>query len=590
MKYLIYVCLLVVMLMGLVPTPVYATTITQIATGEGYYIFGTYVGGAADYTNINTDDDTAYIQLTYNKAHTWEFADTTPSATINSVTFYFKAKNPSGSVGILPMVRIGGIDDSHSQSITTLWVLYSYTWATNPSTGLAWTKSDVDSAQFGFQATTVSNNWVTYAYVVVDYIATVPSTTTDIASNISYTGGVHSVTLNGDVTGLNGGTLDLRGFVWGATSNSTNPDNIVPPSTYTANSTEGASAIGIYSYIKTGLIKGTTYYYRSYAHNNLGYAYGDEVAFTMLNDPSITTSSVSQITSATARLNALVSNDGGQSCEVRFLRGTVTNVYTSNTTAVDGYETGDLPYVDISGLAIGTTYYIRAEITNDVSTQLGAEITFTTSTGVSEPTNLVVIPEANSVSLSWAKGVGSSRTLIRYKAGSYPTSTTDGALVYFDVQSSTTKTGLAAGTTYYIMAWGETSGFYSTSNATVMVTTLASTGEGVDIVDNPSTSDMWFQSPDYTNMQNTPFYSIVNFAADQWEIPKSTFWYMLAMMVSVSIGIIFYSSFGNNNLLLSIVVVAGTIIVMAVLKLVPLWNIVPFVVIALAGIFVGERR
>lgn len=568
--------------------PVYATTQVLTRTGgDGVSVSAYFAGLTAYCGGINT-----YM---FNNYLTWTFSAYAGSEDINWVKLSSVVTTTGTSVSAQPYCVISGT--KYYGTVQALPAMVTKTWAINPATGLAWTSSDISSTTFGYFVlgySCIGPATTDFAgiSVTVDYTLSKPSVTTNNADEPTYSGGSHNATVNAAITDDGGATVDLEGFAWGTTSNSTNPLNIVPPATYTTNHTMAGTGVGAFEYNIGGLTKGTTYYYRAYAHNSQGWVYGDEKSFTALNDPSITTSAASQITSATARLNALVANDGGQECEVRFLRGTATGVYTSNTTAVSGYETGDMPYADISGLVAATTYYVRAEITNDVSTQLGAEVTFTTETGVSAPTNLKAIPDAASVSLAWVKGTGSNKTLIMCKAGSYPTSKTDGIQAYFDTKSSTVKTGLASGTTYYVMAWGETSGLYSTANTTTMFTTLAGSSSSTTIadIDTPPSNDLWFQSPDYTNMQYTPFYEIVNFMLDSFEIPKSTGWYMLALLISVTIGIFFYSSLGNHNLFLSIMVVGGVIIGMAILKLVPLWNIVPFAIIAIVGIFVGERR
>jgi hypothetical protein len=573
MRRIILILLSCLLIVGVFAYPVFALTQTLNRTGG----------------SPTTSSSSSWQTLS------WDWTTYTGYNTITSVQYDYTV---SADIAVLAsydyqVVTIGGVNYLGSFRYLTAGTSSSatYTWTTNPATGLAWTISDINSAKFGTYVQVLGGGTTTFTTfsVVVTYVLTVPTVTTSDATLITYSGASHNATLNGAITSEGSATPDLEGFAWSTTSNATAPANIVPPATYTTNWTTASGGVGSFNHNVGGLTKGTTYYYRAYAHNSQGWAWGSEDSFTTLTDPSITTSTTSAITSTTARLNALVTNDGGESCSVRFLLGTASGVYTSNTTLVAGYVTGNTPYVDITGLAIVTTYYVRAEISNSVSTQLGAEVTFTTESGISEPTDLKAIPNATSVSLIWTKGVGSNKTLIRYKAGSYPISKTDGSEAYFDTQSSTVKTGLTAGTTYYVMAWGETSGIYSTSNTTIMFTTLATTAPTSTLATPPSNS-MWFQSPDYTNMRYMPFYSVINFAFDSFEMPKSTGWYMLALLLSVTVGIIFYASLGNHNLFLSIIAVGACIVGGALLKLVPLWNIVPFVVIALAGIFVGERR
>lgn len=587
-----------------IPYPVQAATATLSVTGESGYTLnggGTYVGGATNYTNLNSDDgDTSYLNVNAyvgsNVERAWTQTTLSGASTINSVKVYYKVR---GNYQVAVFARISGVNYYATQhGITSSYTLYSYTWSTNPATGVAWTQSEINSTYFGYKqfdggGVFSSYGYLTYYYVVVDYIAALPSITTSAASTPTYSGGSHNCTLNGSVANDGGTSVTERGFVYGTTSNSTNPGNIVPPATYTSNWTEGSSSFGTgaFSHNIGGLTIGTTYYVRAFAKNTTGYAYGDEVSFTTLSNPAITTMAATLVTSTTARLNSTLSNSGGEACSVRFLVGTVSGVYTANTTAVAGYTTGQSPYADLTGLVIGTQYFFRAEATNSVSTQLGSELNFTTSTGVNEPSNFSGVAQPTSISLLWTKGTGATNTLVVRKTGSYPTSKTDGTSVYTGTTNSYKDTGLTPGTTYYYMAWGQSGAFYSTANVTLLITTLPATSTSTDTsMPDVTTPDLWFQSPDYTNMANFPLYTIINFALEAFEVPKSTGWYIIALIFAVACGILFYSSFENSNIFLSVMVVGAVIVFEAMLKLVPLWNIVPFAIVAIAGIFVGERR
>ena len=252
-------------------------------------------------------------------------------------------------------------------------------------------------------------------------------------------------------------------------------------------------------------------------------------------------------------------------------------------------------------MIVGTPYYFCVQIRNDVSCRCGGELSFTTETGINMPTDFQGIPTPTEISLAWVKSPGSTNVLVRYKLGDYPNSLLDGKLVYFDTMNSVLHDsessmalglheGLTPGTTYFYRAWGESGGTYSGDNVTLMITTLA-IGPGGDTFPTPATPSQWFQAPDYTNMRYMPFYPIVNFAADQFAVPYATMWYMLALSFCAAGGIAFYSFFGRNqNLILSIFVVGVLIMLMAFLKLLPMWHIIVFGVFAGVGIFVGERR
>jgi hypothetical protein len=410
------------------------------------------------------------------------------------------------------------------------------------------------------------------------------------ATSPSYVGG-HCCRLNGEMTGTG---QTFRGFGYGTTSNTTMLGNEDPyaVATYTSLSPENLPFVVPFLHNVCGLAAGTKYYFRAFVFSAGTYIWGSELSFTTLSMPIITTLAATNISSGTARLNSLINNDSGAGASVRFLRGTATGTYTTNSTWVAGYVAGNNPYLDITGLASGTTYHVRAEIKSSVSdalTSMGAEEDFTTFTTTGTPTDLSAIPSSTTVSLLWNKGVGSDSTEIRYNVGTYPISTLTGTLGYSGTGVSTEITGLTPGTSYYFMAWGVTSGAYSTSNATVMATTLAGSTTP-PVMPTPATPDNWFQAPDYTNMANTPFYSIVNFAADAFAVPKGTLWYMCALFFCVAIGVFFYSTVGNANLFLSICAVGAMMLACSLMKLVPYWHILPFAVFAAVGIFVGERR
>ena len=113
--------------------------------------------------------------------------------------------------------------------------------------------------------------------------------------------------------------------------------------------------------------------------------------------------------------------------------GMVTLTITAGGTAYIGNNPGTtkLPY----------TIYVHPKAPTDFS-----------ATGVSE----------NQIDLTWTKQTGMDKTLIRWKTGTYPTSVTDGNLLYNDTGTSTSHTGLNPGDHIFYSAWGwNDTGFYS---------------------------------------------------------------------------------------------------------------------------------
>jgi hypothetical protein len=95
--------------------------------------------------------------------------------------------------------------------------------------------------------------------------------------------------------------------------------------------------------------------------------------------PTVTTTSVTAITQTTATSGGNVTADGGATITARGVCWSTTTgpVATGNHTT-DAGTTGSYTS-NITGLAAGTLYYVRAYATNSVGTAYGAEVSFTTS-------------------------------------------------------------------------------------------------------------------------------------------------------------------------------------------------------------------
>ena len=206
-------------------------------------------------------------------------------------------------------------------------------------------------------------------------LAYLPSVTTITASSIAST----TANSGGNITSIGGAVVTARGVCWSTTTNPT-----------VALSTKTSDGTGIGSFISniTGLTAGTTYYIRAYAINSLGTAYGNEVSFTSLAIiPSLTTTAVTNITSATANLGGDITSSGG---EYVTSRGVCWSTSANPTIALstktnNGAGTGSFTS-NITGLSAGTTYYVRAYATNSIGTAYGNEVSFTTTV---QPTSVI---------------------------------------------------------------------------------------------------------------------------------------------------------------------------------------------------------
>ena len=112
---------------------------------------------------------------------------------------------------------------------------------------------------------------------------TAPAVQTNAASSITMTG----ATLNGNVTADGGATVTARGFVYG-TSASNLSQNV-----------QSGTGTGSFTKALTGLSHSTTYYYKAYATNSAGTAYGEVKQFTTLAYPAGAIGGVFSISSTT---------------------------------------------------------------------------------------------------------------------------------------------------------------------------------------------------------------------------------------------------------------------------------------------------
>lgn len=135
---------------------------------------------------------------------------------------------------------------------------------------------------------------------------------------------------------------------------------------------------------------------------------------------------------------------------------------TDGTVAYDG--TGTSAY--LTNMAHGTTYYFRAFsyssvdggfVYNDLASgaQCTGVSTLNTSAQITGLRATVGSTTSGYVKLTWANPSDSKFKGVRilYKTGGYPSSVTDGTVLYTGTGTSVEKTGLANGTTYYFRAF-----------------------------------------------------------------------------------------------------------------------------------------
>ena len=147
-----------------------------------------------------------------------------------------------------------------------------------------------------------------------------------------------------------------------------------------ADKTNDGNGTGIFASSLTGLLFTSTYYVRAYAKTDENIViYGNEVSFTTAATlPIVTTGVVSPIPRTTsATCSGMVVNDGGAVVTERGVcwsespNPTIAGIHSAADTAAIGLFTAI-----ITGLTVGTTYYIRAYATNSEGTAYGDEVSF----------------------------------------------------------------------------------------------------------------------------------------------------------------------------------------------------------------------
>jgi FlaG/FlaF family flagellin (archaellin) len=196
-----------------------------------------------------------------------------------------------------------------------------------------------------------------------------PKVITKVASDVT----LKNATLNGEVTNEGFSATTDRGFVFSEKNTNPSVSDLKVQSGY---------GKGVYSIVLDKLPVNTKYYYKAYATNTKGTAYGDVQSFTTAdyNLANISTDVPKSIGYTTVNLGGVVLGDGGGNVTERgFVVGenptpTVLDLKFSDLLGGLGAYT-----FFISSLKVSTKYYVRAYAINEKGISYGNTYNFTTA-------------------------------------------------------------------------------------------------------------------------------------------------------------------------------------------------------------------
>ncbi|MFM8977833.1 MAG: hypothetical protein ACKOJE_07280, partial [Bacteroidota bacterium] len=196
---------------------------------------------------------------------------------------------------------------------------------------------------------------------------------TQAASSITQT----QAMVAGAVTADAGSAVSERGFCY----------SIQNSPSIASDTIRAGSGLGTFSGTLRNLTPNTTYYFRSYAVNGGGVAYGLVLSLQTpaLALASINTNPIYGISNTSAYSGGTIGSNGGSTITQRGVVFATTQSPTiSGSLTNEGVGTGSYTSM-MTGLASSTTYYVRAYANNAQGTAYGNELSFNTTAQASGP-------------------------------------------------------------------------------------------------------------------------------------------------------------------------------------------------------------
>ena len=322
---------------------------------------------------------------------------------------------------------------------------------TTSGKGLGEFKSNITKLEYGttyyVRAYATNETSTTYGeQITVKTLTGLPTVTTAEITNI----GSVKATCGGNVTDDGTLTVTARGVCYGTNQY---------PTTEGSHTTNG-KGLGEFTSNITGLNDKTTYYVRAYATTAAGTVYGEQKSFKTENGiPVVLLSEVGEPTANSVVCKGKVTGDGGVSVTERGFCYSVSQ-YPTNTSdhVAIGNGVGEFTG-SLTGLALNTTYYIRAYAVNSLGIGYSAQQSFTTKNGLATVTTAEATSTATSITtggnVTDNGGYAITERGVCYSATNEQPTITDEKVLGGSGNGAynVSITGLSAGITYFIRAY-----------------------------------------------------------------------------------------------------------------------------------------
>ena len=217
----------------------------------------------------------------------------------------------------------------------------------------------------------ISNNYSSFILDKTSQFKTIPFTTPTVQTNEVTDVTYNSAIVGGTIKENGGQEIKECGVVYSKSPN---------PTIENGTKVESKDETESFTCTINGLDFTTTYYARAYAINEKGIAYGEEVSFkTNGTTASLDTLSISDVTATSAVISGALLNNGGESITALGVCYGLNQSPTLEDATVVNAELDGLKFsVLLNDLQKGTTYYVRAYVTNSHGTVYSDELYFNT--------------------------------------------------------------------------------------------------------------------------------------------------------------------------------------------------------------------